>query len=137
MLGHWRQLIAVGLAVAVIVVGIAGPTVGQGVLTGSLINLLGIGVGIWYLVRYLGPQIRGVIATMRPLTQRLLLVAALAPGAVARAVHGSHRADAGTTVTPDVREFWSTLTEQDIQAMNNWRWSAYRHQDPRAVRDRA
>jgi hypothetical protein len=32
MRGHWRQLIAVELAVAVIAVGIAGPTVGQGVL---------------------------------------------------------------------------------------------------------
>ncbi len=44
MLGHWRQLIAVGFAVAVTAVGITGPTVGQGALIGSLINLLGIGV---------------------------------------------------------------------------------------------
>ncbi len=44
MLGHWRQLTAVGFAVAVTAVGITGPTVGQGALIGSLINLLGIGV---------------------------------------------------------------------------------------------
>jgi hypothetical protein len=37
----------------------------------------------------------------------------------------------GTTVIPNIREFWPTLTEEDIQAMNKWRWSACRHQDPR------
>jgi hypothetical protein len=43
MLGQWRQLVAVGFAMAVIAVGIVGPTVGQGLLIGSLIHLLGIG----------------------------------------------------------------------------------------------
>ena len=103
MIGLWCQRIAVGLAVAVITVEIAGSTVGQGVLIGSLMTLLGIGVGIWYLLyllRDLGPQIRGASAAMRPLTKRLLLMAALAPAAVVRAVHGSRHADAGITVTP-------------------------------------
>ena len=62
MIGLWCQRIAVGLAVAVIAVEIAGSTVGQGVLISSLMTLLGIGVGIWYLLyllRDLGPQIRG------------------------------------------------------------------------------
>jgi hypothetical protein len=118
----------------VIAVEIAGPTVGQGALVGSLITLLGIGVGIWYLLyllRDLGPQIRGAVATMRPLTKRLLLVAALA---VVRVVHGSRHASGGTIVTPHIREFLAGLTEQDIQVMNKWKWSAYRHQDLLAVR---
>jgi len=137
MIGLWCQRIAVGLAVAVIAVEIAGSTVGQGVLIGSLMTLLGIGVGIWYLLyllRDLEPQIRGASAAMRPLTKRLLLMAALAPAAVVRAVHGSRHADAGITVTPNVREFLATLTEPDIQTMNKWKWSAYRHQDSLAVR---
>src|SRR5207302_4555196 len=71
---------------------------------------------------------------IRPLTKRLLLMAALAPVAVVRAVHVSRHADAGITVTPNVREFLATLTERDIQTMNKWKWSAYRHQDSLAVR---
>src|SRR2546429_9596603 len=74
MIGLWCQRIAVGLAVAVIAVEIAGSTVGRGVLIGSLMTPLGIGVGIWdllYLLRDLGPQICGAIATMGALTKRL------------------------------------------------------------------
>jgi len=136
MVGLWCQWIAVGLAVAVIAVGIVGSTVDQGILISSLMTLLGIGLGLWYLLYLLrdqGPQIRGAIATVRPLTKRLLLVPALALGAVVRTVRGPRRA-IGTTVTPNIREFLATLTEQDIQAMDRWKWSAYPHQDLQAVR---
>lgn len=34
-----------------------------------------------------------------------------------------------TTIMRSVREVWSTLTEQDVQAMAAWRWSGRGHLD--------
>jgi len=34
-----------------------------------------------------------------------------------------------TTVRSNIRGIWPDLTDQDVQALSAWRWSAHRHRD--------
>jgi hypothetical protein len=36
-----------------------------------------------------------------------------------------------STETLNVREFWPTLTDQDVRAMNTWSWRVHRYHSPR------